>query len=700
MSEFDQSGAMHHLFATQLAVEQCKVGRFEEAKALCLEVVTTPVLLPLQLRLIAALWFCKAEKDPSRRVPILASARNSFTGSSGLELFVLEELCTALCGLNSIVQARIIGHDFERMSSYAPLQALGHSERLKIFGRNPSVLSFFSSHSFSPTSSSTAAAQQLFHRTHRLTERPLTLINAALDMSKPFDLNYSMEEKPIMYSAKQTSLHSISALFDGLSNVSEIQEPDRKGLYVQVRNFVSEDGFCYIGATPKWNQTTLHRVISLILPKNASMMGISFPFLDITKTAVLNFPEKIGEYSQYHFLSKGSIIGLTNTGSLKQRQLDTELSESLLAYPNSCVFLQLQGGRGYCAALTDKGEIFSWGGNANDGNEQLGHGDGAVQHNPKPVNLQQKMSKISCAETFMGALSTQGDIFLWGRLLHTIWNFPVKAEKPFAAAAVDISCGAFGVSVIADDGSVWVHLLQERKKFELACIEELSEIPMCQIACGSQALLMLSQSDGHVYWIYVKSAYDCLVPDSLVEFADTRVDCVGNANGLRVSLIEEPCVAVMCGDEICGALGSTGNLFVWGGVLPIVSLALTGIEHMISLSGSIVARQSNDPVKHARPMLISSATTRPPEPRIFDLKHVLKHAHLNPEIAMFGEAISVSVSVPRRCHNKRFRIFIPELDVETVETRRVVCCFFPDTRDKRVFSCLPRPAHAQRSQIR
>ena len=56
-------------------------------------------------------------------------------------------------------------------------------------------------------------------------------------------------------------------------------------------------------------------------------------------------------------------------------------------------FVKKKGGSNYCASLTDKGELFTFGGNDADSNDQLGHGDGAMQHHPKAVQIAQKVSK-------------------------------------------------------------------------------------------------------------------------------------------------------------------------------------------------------------------------------------------------------------------------------------------------------------------
>jgi alpha-tubulin suppressor-like RCC1 family protein len=136
-------------------------------------------------------------------------------------------------------------------------------------------------------------------------------------------------------------------------------------------------------------------------------------------------PPAISNFAQYVFQSK-RVVGFTSAGALKQQEF-SHMAEKQLVYPNGSVFVQLRGGEHYCAALTSTGELFTFGGTDDGTNEVLGHGDGAVQHHPKPVQISQKLAKICCTAQFMAVLTKTGEVWCWGRLSQDIvWSYPVS----------------------------------------------------------------------------------------------------------------------------------------------------------------------------------------------------------------------------------------------------------------------------------
>lgn len=47
-----------------------------------------------------------------------------------------------------------------------------------------------------------------------------------------------------------------------------------------------------------------------------------------------------------------------------------------------------------------------------------------------------------------------------------------------------------------------------------------------------------------------------------------------------MGMINEPCASVMCEGELCAAISCTGKLYLWGGSLSVLSIAMTGVEQV------------------------------------------------------------------------------------------------------------------------
>lgn len=101
--------------------------------------------------------------------------------------------------------------------------------------------------------------------------------------------------------------------------------------------------------------------------------------------------------------------GINGTG---RKRDDIEKPEKIEELKNKKI-IDISAGNNFCIALDENGKLYSWGLN-NYG--QLGEGDSYVVS--KPVNIDalnhHKIIKISCGENFSMALSDKGEVFSWG----------------------------------------------------------------------------------------------------------------------------------------------------------------------------------------------------------------------------------------------------------------------------------------------
>eukprot|EP00762_Andalucia_godoyi_P006478 ANDGO_02934.mRNA.1 Ultraviolet-B receptor UVR8 len=148
-------------------------------------------------------------------------------------------------------------------------------------------------------------------------------------------------------------------------------------------------------------------------------------------------------------------LGLGDTGN----QLSPRLVE-----PLSHVFItSICAGSGHSAAISDDGRVYIWGWGEHG---QLGLGDLGNQLTPRWIEYLQgkNVRAVACGEAHTMALTESGELFSWGngedgRLGHTAYGkslFPGLVQSAFGRARVSaVACGDEFSVAVTETGEVW-----------------------------------------------------------------------------------------------------------------------------------------------------------------------------------------------------------------------------------------------------
>lgn len=229
---------------------------------------------------------------------------------------------------------------------------------------------------------------------------------------------------------------------------------------------------------------------------------------------------------------------------------------------------QVACGSGHSAALTDEGEVFTWG-RGDDG--RLGHGDKSWRLVPRLVAQLQgnTIREIACGSYDTAAITVSGELFTWGggmygklgigneegqsspRLVETLKDLPVK----------QVACGSRFTLVLLENSDVygWGDTLgtdeeSSEDQFLPSPVQELHGKDIVQIsACGFHSAA-LSES-GEVF-TFGAGEFGRLGHGSEL---DERVPRVVEA--LKGKHVKQ----VACGGFHTAAVLDTGEVYTWGG---------------------------------------------------------------------------------------------------------------------------------------
>ncbi|KAJ4458021.1 putative Insoluble matrix shell protein 1 [Paratrimastix pyriformis] len=114
----------------------------------------------------------------------------------------------------------------------------------------------------------------------------------------------------------------------------------------------------------------------------------------------------------------------------------------------------LSAGKHHCAAITAKGEVYTWGANECG---QLGQGNVADSPHPHLVEtlVGRVVKQIACGSTFTAALSDGGELYVWGHLATLRMTTPGVVDLGHRRGA-QVACGGGQLCVLTTDGDVLV----------------------------------------------------------------------------------------------------------------------------------------------------------------------------------------------------------------------------------------------------
>ncbi|XP_071532835.1 E3 ubiquitin-protein ligase HERC2 isoform X2 [Panulirus ornatus] len=209
---------------------------------------------------------------------------------------------------------------------------------------------------------------------------------------------------------------------------------------------------------------------------------------------------------------KGNMYSLYyNSESPSPQPIPGQLEEEIVkiaAHPDGKHYL----------ALTAGGQVYSWG---NGEGGRLGHGDSSSRKEPTLVQeLQGKtMVSIGCGSTYSAAISSQGELYTWGRgnygrLGHGSsddHSTPTLVSALKGECVIDVACGSGDAQTlcVTDSGNVYSWGDGDYGKLGRGgsdgskvpkLVDKLQDQEVCRVFCGAQFSLALSKSGTIFSW--------------------------------------------------------------------------------------------------------------------------------------------------------------------------------------------------------
>jgi alpha-tubulin suppressor-like RCC1 family protein len=242
--------------------------------------------------------------------------------------------------------------------------------------------------------------------------------------------------------------------------------------------------------------------------------------------------------------------------------------------------VQLSCGAFHCGAVTSNGQVYMWG-NGDEGvlgDNNLNKHSVGVPTLIDPFRFNgARIIQISCGIIHNGAVTSDGQVYMWGNGYVGILGNNNIADHDVAvptlidpvrfngARIMQISCGGLNTGAVTSDGQIY--MWGSGKDGNLGnggnfgntgvpiLIDRFNGARMVQISCGTGHTGAVT-SNGEVYmW---GNGSDGRLGDNRIKYHRVSIPTLINRfNGARI-------VQISCGDSHTGAITSDGHVYMWG----------------------------------------------------------------------------------------------------------------------------------------
>ncbi len=308
------------------------------------------------------------------------------------------------------------------------------------------------------------------------------------------------------------------------------------------------------------------------------------PFI-ITPTLMLNMPTNITKFIQIScgashtvaIADNGNIYacGFNDNGQLGNGTYVNQDTFVPIINPGNVRFIQIACGDANTAAITDTGDLYTWG---NNNEYQLGDGTRDSKNIPniviKPSNVT-KFTQVRFGYAHTLALTDNGEIYAWGRGMYgqlgvaelsmKSYSTPVLTKKPSNINKfTQIACGWNHSAAIADDGNLYcwgsnnkgqlaISLYVDKLYTPTKTSKPQNDINFTRVYCGQDSTFVIG-NNGNIYACGLNNSGQ--LGDGTRDNKSTLVIVVKPSNITYAHVNHYY--------EHTAAISDTGNLYTWG----------------------------------------------------------------------------------------------------------------------------------------